>query len=500
MALRDAGWYTRNRGVRDDAQIYITLSLSFGASRSGLTAAYMKSQPRPSASTSARNHKRRKETRLGFEALERRDLLTAQPLTSLNEIGPEGSLALQATASAVLDTVGEVEEFTIDLNSGQTLAVLVEGATIQADVTITDPGGGVIASAASAAQGAVAQTAATPINVEGTYTISVFSAASSLGAFDLVVNLNASTEDEASTGVANDTQASAENLDARFITLAGGVAQRAVVVGNLDPTGPIDVLLEDSFETTVIDSTRWATTALVQVSTEGINEPSAPFSVNLNGGGSRLESRPIDTSLASGMMLEYSFQQTGGGESPDQGDDLFVEYRNSAGTWVLLDRQFGSGPNMTTFQLETVAIPDAFLHGSFQFRFRSVGSGSSFDDWYVDDIRLTAAGGGVTDAEDWFAFTLDDGQTASLIADASNSPAPTIELYDAVGILLQADDPVASVSAEINGFRDTTSDGLPDTYYVRVSQDTGDYSLLVTKGAGFYGSGLESSNPFVSGI
>ena len=37
----------------------------------------------------------------------------------------------------------------------------------------------------------------------------------------------------------------------------------------------------------------------------------------------------------------------------------------------------------------------------------------------------------------------------------------------------------------LSDFTDTTTDGMPEDYFVRVMGEQGDYSLLVTKDAGF---------------
>jgi Ca2+-binding RTX toxin-like protein len=151
----------------------------------------------------------------------------------------------------------------------------------------------------------------------------------------------------------------------------------------------------DSFSSTGFDSTKWIVVDDATIDSAGINEPSGDLSARFNGhpdGGDRLESVRLDLSTETNVGLEYYFQQTGGGERADNGDDLIVEYRNAAGTWIEIDRQLGSGPDMTTFEKRTLSLPVAALHSQFQLRLRSIGSTSAtsvFDDWFVDDVKLS---------------------------------------------------------------------------------------------------------------
>ncbi|MGH8015562.1 MAG: hypothetical protein ACREBV_05180, partial [Candidatus Zixiibacteriota bacterium] len=92
------------------------------------------------------------------------------------------------------------------------------------------------------------------------------------------------------------------------------------------------------------------------------------------------------------VMLSYFYQRRGGGDSPESGDDLFCEYFDSSGQWVLLFQHLGSGPDMSVFEESSVLLPSAAQHSVFRIRFRSIGTNStSDDDWYVDDIRVDGA-------------------------------------------------------------------------------------------------------------
>ncbi len=90
---------------------------------------------------------------------------------------------------------------------------------------------------------------------------------------------------------------------------------------------------------------------------------------------------------------------------------------------------------------------------------------------------------GATD--DWYQFTLDDGQLATLgLTELAGNL--TLELYDGTAALLAIGMPAGNLSQVINNFVDTTSNGTADTYYAVVSGTPGiDYSLVLTCDADF---------------
>ncbi len=154
---------------------------------------------------------------------------------------------------------------------------------------------------------------------------------------------------------------------------------------------PLDLPFVDNFPSTTINVGLWQLIKGVTVDDVGINEPSAPYSLRLNGSptaGDTLASQTIDLSDPIGALLTYSFQKTGGGDAPETGDDLIVEYYNNAGNWLQISRQLGSMGSMTTFATVTMAIPADGLHAAFRLRFRSIATVGNSDDWFVDDVII----------------------------------------------------------------------------------------------------------------
>ena len=64
-----------------------------------------------------------------------------------------------------------------------------------------------------------------------------------------------------------------------------------------------------------------------------------------------------------------------------------------AGTWIELERQLGSGPDMSNFVERTVTLPSSALRENVRFRFRSTGDTPQFDAWFVDNVSMVASYG-----------------------------------------------------------------------------------------------------------
>ena len=152
-----------------------------------------------------------------------------------------------------------------------------------------------------------------------------------------------------------------------------------------------EIIFEDTFPSQAIYNSEWTVVNDVTV----IAEPSGSCSLRLNGypsGGDSVESRVIDLSLYSNVTLTYRYQRTGRGESPDDGDDLVIEYYNGS-SWIELDRKLGDGPDMPAFEKSILDLPTTSLCSNFKLRFRNIGTSNStnvYDDWFVDDVRIIA--------------------------------------------------------------------------------------------------------------
>jgi len=150
-------------------------------------------------------------------------------------------------------------------------------------------------------------------------------------------------------------------------------------------------LFADSFDSTTIDGSKWTSISGATVDGVGINEPSSPYSLRLNGhpsGGDSIASKVIDLS-ASGATLSCHWERTGNGNSTETGEDLIAEYWDGS-TWVEIGRQLGSGPDMSSYTSWTIPLPAEASHSGFRLRFRSIGTTGAYDDWFIDDVALSA--------------------------------------------------------------------------------------------------------------
>ncbi len=151
----------------------------------------------------------------------------------------------------------------------------------------------------------------------------------------------------------------------------------------------------DDFESQTIDPTRYQYVQGATISDLGLNEPSGAYALRLNGnwgGGDEVRSVPIDLAGQpfSSATLHYSVQRTGGGDSPELGDDLLVEYFNNVGQWVVLRTIVGWDKDQTQFTAFDDIIALDGLHEQFRFRFhRLQGDVGEVDDYFVDDVFLT---------------------------------------------------------------------------------------------------------------
>ncbi len=154
---------------------------------------------------------------------------------------------------------------------------------------------------------------------------------------------------------------------------------------------PLALPFFDAFPAPTVDIGKWVVVSNVTATSGSINPPSAPYAANFNGnptGRDTLMSQAIDLSGATDIALVYHYQQTGNGEAPDAGDDLFVEYMNSSANWVLVNQHLGSGPDMNTFEEVTYFLPPDAYHSGFRLRFRNTATSGAFDDWFVDNVSV----------------------------------------------------------------------------------------------------------------
>ncbi|KAA3630691.1 MAG: hypothetical protein DWP97_14675, partial [Calditrichaeota bacterium] len=147
----------------------------------------------------------------------------------------------------------------------------------------------------------------------------------------------------------------------------------------------------EPFPADTLVSYRWAQMTGAVVGTEGLNEPSEPYALNLDGSVDTAMTTTLDLSGQTGVILSYYYQAGGGGDVPEAGDNLLVEYKNDIGIWTNINTHNGGNGIMTDFAYVSVGVPTDGYYNGFQVRFITTGSSANSDDWFVDDIRVDFA-------------------------------------------------------------------------------------------------------------
>ncbi len=191
--------------------------------------------------------------------------------------------------------------------------------------------------------------------------------------------------------IASDAAASSINPSR---LLAGSQAESGAVDTALIETisdGPSSTLpWFESFPTDTANVLRWFFLGTASISPEAVNPPSGPFALKLDGSVDTVVSQTIDLGSASEVIFTYYYQK-GAGEPPDNGDDLWIEYQDNTGQWILLDHLSGDGIAMGRFERRSILLGSDALHSAFRFRLRSFGSCATCDHWFIDNIRLDLA-------------------------------------------------------------------------------------------------------------
>jgi hypothetical protein len=122
------------------------------------------------------------------------------------------------------------------------------------------------------------------------------------------------------------------------------------------------------------------------------------------------------------------------------------------------------------------------LNSNFQIKFQQYDNFPvTTDGRGYDQVRISSATGDV----DWYSYALEDGGTATAALTQLSGTGAQLELYAADGTtLLQSGVAAQNVNDVINNFVDATSNGVPDTYLLKVASSS-DYSLVVTRNADF---------------
>lgn len=182
----------------------------------------------------------------------------------------------------------------------------------------------------------------------------------------------------------------------------------------------------DDFESGAFDLQRYEWVQGATIDELALNEPSGVRSMHFDGnwgGGDEVRSMPVDLSAhdPASVILRMQVQRTGGGDSPEAGEDLLLEYFDNDGGWIELRRVTGAGDDETTFSPLAAIVPTDGLHAQFRFRLRRLqGTVGPQDDFFIDDVALLDRAACPADLTDDGTWNLPDG-----VIDASD----VIELF-----------------------------------------------------------------------
>lgn len=157
------------------------------------------------------------------------------------------------------------------------------------------------------------------------------------------------------------------------------------------------------FSSGTIADQLWSYNNGAVISTASVSPPSGPNVVELDAAGPEmhrdddLRSNFINLTGQTGLRLSYYTQHRG----PESNEALVVEYWQAGRNWVELNRILSDGTMQTAFTLHTHTLPAAAYHSEFRIRFRTEVDETN-DDWYLDDIIVTAFCADDADCNDGF--------------------------------------------------------------------------------------------------
>jgi hypothetical protein len=191
-------------------------------------------------------------------------------------------------------------------------------------------------------------------------------------------------------------------------------------------TGSGTTVLESDFEANSLGDTEWTGFGAGSKTTEVVSGPSGSppctagstdcevrFS-DADGGGIRTQQQ-YDSSGVSEIQVEYSLNERRSisPNDPEAGDneEVDVQYLNDDGNWITIDSAFPGDTSSQGDKSVTITNPDA-RHSGFVLRFRQE-SATAGDNWYIDDVTITAVGGSMSSAGPYSPAIVPSGPLAS---------------------------------------------------------------------------------------
>jgi subtilisin family serine protease len=413
----------------------------------------------------------------------------------LRPVLPLGSLVYTGDMSALIATAGDRDTYLVEMSVGQTLSLIATGSGgLTPTIDVSDASGGLVSTSAAPGAGTAAVVQTLSAASAGVYRVTVGGAAGSMGAYRLQVVVNAAVELESQGGAANNEPSAAQSLDGAFTPL-GPNADRAALVGNQFP--PTTTLFREDFENGLGNFTidndfelgqgQWhrslgrAHDAGHSASHSlyfGTNEREEGGGLYAPLSGGAVVSPEIDLRNQTGRLeLKFNYFLEGDGVGDLARVDALV---NGVVTPLANNSSLGNLSDFTESFRTAVVDISQFSGKRVQFRFAfSSDFFAELEGWYVDDIEVRALS---EPSPDVYAVTLEQGQAATLALKKTGGPEMMLDVLDAGGQVVATSGPRASnVDQVIHDFVAPAT----GVYHVRVRGGSTEYTLVVTRGAGF---------------
>lgn len=416
---------------------------------------------------------------------------------------PLGSLIYDPTITRTIAFAGDVDNFTLNIDPGQTISIVVTPNTagLQPRVELFDPSNASLGFASAPAAGQVTGIQTRATTTGGVYRIQVSGLGGTQGLYTVQVILNAAFEQEGKVvGSTNNTLLTAQDINGSVISLDTTLAHatRGAVLGRLG-TGP--TIASENFESgslpASITTGSFTPTGLpdpqgrIRVKTpDGTGNPSA-FALMMDRSPDGVDTLneaiwTVDLTGVTVATLSFSHVQTS-----DETHALpldFVGRFNGDGVAISANgvnwRTILSAPTnatWTNFSVDLVAAASAAgmsLGPNFKIKFQQ------FDNFAIptdgrgyDNLLISGA------EEDWYSMTLGAGDRATVALKGLTAGTVNVALVNAGGMTL-----ATGVAGPTNLDKVISNFAVPTagTYYLKVtgSQNT-DYSLTLTKDAVF---------------
>lgn len=199
---------------------------------------------------------------------------------------------------------------------------------------------------------------------------------------------------------------------------------------------------------------------------DGVDYRGIPYSTTTTKGyADNLTSLPFNLSQYNpkdSIYMSFYWQSKSLGDSPLSSEFLTLEFKDTSktATWIQVWKQFGSSVTQDTFKIVLIPIIDsAYLHKSFQYRFRSYGVlNGRFNVWnldyiYIDTNRSILNSAALKDISIISTSkSVLKNYTAVPYKHIRNLPLPTIKSETAQGFMEIRDNTYPSITSSIDYF------------------------------------------------